>query len=253
MATSGQNYCQWKQGLHYIHPLATTTQSLSQTPGGSLKPIKVKAPEPFKGGTRTEARQWMARMSRWLQLSTTQFEREEDVVTYLLVNTAGTVLAWALLHLANIGTDKAAIRTVAKFDTAFARAFYDPNKQRAAKQKINTLVQTTTTVTYAKELRTLLMSIDSNDIALQAQFYKGLNWHIRQRLVQKEVQPQDLEVLIATAICIDNVCWEFRISQMSRENQSEPTTSTRTPGTGTPCVDSACLKLDPNYVSEAER
>ncbi|CEL53449.1 hypothetical protein RSOLAG1IB_11381 [Rhizoctonia solani AG-1 IB] len=44
-------------------PLTTAARSLSQTPGGTIKPIKVKAPEPFKGGTGTEAKQWVARMS----------------------------------------------------------------------------------------------------------------------------------------------------------------------------------------------
>ncbi|CAE6381244.1 unnamed protein product [Rhizoctonia solani] len=113
-------------------PVGTINQSLSCTPGGSLKPIKVKAPEPFKGGLGTEAKQWAARMSGWLQLSATQFETEEDVVTFLLVNMEGTASAWALPHLANIGTEKATIKTAAEFDTAFERAFYDPDKQRAA-------------------------------------------------------------------------------------------------------------------------
>ncbi|CCO33710.1 hypothetical protein RSOLAG1IB_11541 [Rhizoctonia solani AG-1 IB] len=51
--------------------VGTTSQSLSCTPGSLLKPIKVKAPEPFKGGTGTEAKQWAAQMSGWLQLSAT--------------------------------------------------------------------------------------------------------------------------------------------------------------------------------------
>ncbi|CCO36296.1 hypothetical protein BN14_10429 [Rhizoctonia solani AG-1 IB] len=41
----------------------TIQQSLSRTPGGTLKPVKVKAPEPFKGGSGTEAKQWAACMS----------------------------------------------------------------------------------------------------------------------------------------------------------------------------------------------
>ncbi|CEL54636.1 hypothetical protein RSOLAG1IB_11726 [Rhizoctonia solani AG-1 IB] len=83
-------------------PLTPTTRSVSRTPGGTAKPIKIKAPEPFKGGTGTEAKQWMARMSGWLRLSVTQFETEEDVITFLLVNMEGTASAWALPHLANM-------------------------------------------------------------------------------------------------------------------------------------------------------
>ncbi|CEL63049.1 hypothetical protein RSOLAG1IB_12634 [Rhizoctonia solani AG-1 IB] len=112
----------------------------------------------------------------------------------------GTASAWALPHLANIGTDKATIRTVDEFDHAFKRAFFNPDEQRAAKQKITLLAQTSTTATYATEFRTLLMSLDWNNAALQAQFYKDLHWHVKQQLAQKEDQPQDLEALIAAAI-----------------------------------------------------
>ncbi|CCO36588.1 hypothetical protein BN14_10729 [Rhizoctonia solani AG-1 IB] len=139
-------------------------------------------------------------MSGWLRLSVTQFETEEDVITYLLVNMEGSASAWALPHLAKLGTDKATIRTVNNFDKAFKRAFFDLDKQQAAEQKITTLNQTTTAAAYATEFCTLLMSLNWNDAALRAQFYKGLHWHVKQQLAQKEDQPQDLEALITAAI-----------------------------------------------------
>ncbi|CCO32583.1 Retrotransposon-derived protein PEG10 AltName: Full=Embryonal carcinoma differentiation regulated protein [Rhizoctonia solani AG-1 IB] len=239
-----------------IISIGAASRSLSRTPGGTLKPIKVKAPEPFKGGSGTEAKQWAARMSGWLRLSATQFEKEEDIVTFLLVNMEGTALAWVLPHLANIGTDKATIRTVDDFDKAFKQAFFDPDKQRAAERKIMTLTQTTTAAAYATDFCTLLMSLDWNDAALWAQFYKGLHWHVKQQLAQKEDQPQDLEALIAAAIRIDNIHRELEISRPPCKNWPKPTTATSTPrsaNTGTPRVDSERLKADPNYVSEAEQ
>ncbi|CCO31929.1 similar to pol polyprotein [Rhizoctonia solani AG-1 IB] len=218
-------------------PLAPTTRLASRTPGGSIKPIKVKAPKPFKGGSGTEAKQWMARMSGWLRLSVTQFETEEDVITFLLVNMEGSASAWALPHLANIGTDKATIKSVDDFDKAFERAFFDPDKQRAAERKITSLVQTSTTAAYATKFRTLLMSLDWNDAALRAQFYKGLHWHVKQQLAQKEDQPLDLKALISAAIRIDNVRRELEISRPPRENRPKTTAATSTPrstNTGTP-------------------
>jgi hypothetical protein len=155
----------------------------------------------------------MARMSGWLRLSVTQFETEEDVITFLLVNMEGTASAWALPHLANMGTDKATIKSVNDFDKAFERAFFDPDEQRAAERKITSLTQTSTTAAYATEFRTLLMSLDWNDAALRAQFYKGLHWHVKQQLAQKEDQPQDLKALISAAIRIDNVRRELEISR----------------------------------------
>ncbi|CCO37460.1 Retrotransposon-derived protein PEG10 AltName: Full=Embryonal carcinoma differentiation-regulated protein [Rhizoctonia solani AG-1 IB] len=225
------------------------------TPGGTLKPIKVKAPEPFKGGSGTEAKQWLARMNGWLRLSATQFNTKEDIVTFLLVNMEGSASAWALPHLANMGSNRATITTAAQFDMAFSRAFFDPDEQSAAERKITTLAQTTTTAAYATEFWTLLMSLDWNDAALRAQFYKGLHWHVKQQLAQKETQPQDLEELIAAATRIDNVRRELEISQPSRENRPKPAAATTTSriNTGTPCIDSDRLKANPNYVSEAEQ
>ncbi|CCO35940.1 Retrotransposon-derived protein PEG10 AltName: Full=Embryonal carcinoma differentiation-regulated protein [Rhizoctonia solani AG-1 IB] len=234
--------------------IRVASRSLSRTPGGTIKPIKVKAPEPFKGGSGAEAKQWAARMSGWLRLSATQFEREEDVVTFLLVNMEGTALAWALPHLANVGTNKATIRTVDDFDHTFEQAFFDPDKQQAAEQKITSLTQTTTTAAYATDFCTLLMSLDWNNAALRAQFYKGLHWHVKQQLAQKEDQPRDLEALIAAAIRIDNVRSELEISRPPRENCPKPAAAaTSRTNTGTPRIDSGHLKADPNYVSEAKR
>ncbi|CCO33463.1 Retrotransposon-derived protein PEG10 AltName: Full=Embryonal carcinoma differentiation regulated protein [Rhizoctonia solani AG-1 IB] len=168
----------------------------------------------------------------------------------------GNASAWALPHLANMGSNRATITTAAQFDTAFSRAFFDPDEQRAAERKITNLVQTTTTAAYATEFRTLLMSLDWNDTALRAQFYKGLHWQVKQQLAQKETQPQDLEELIATATRIDNVHRELEISRPPRENRPKPTataTTNRPANTGNPRVDSERLKNNPNYVSEAER
>ncbi|CCO35834.1 Retrotransposable element Tf2 155 kDa protein type 2 [Rhizoctonia solani AG-1 IB] len=237
--------------------IGAASRSLSRTPGGTLKPIKVKAPKPFKGGTGTEAKQWAAQMSGWLRLSATQFKKEEDVITFLLVNMEGSASAWALPHLANIGTDKATIKTVDDFDHAFEWAFFNPNKQQAAKQKITLLIQTSTTAAYATKFQTLLMSLDWNNAALCAQFYKGLHWHVKQQLAQKEEQPRDLKALIAAAICIDNVRRKFEISYPLRDNRTKSTvpapTTTCSANTGKPRVDSNRLKADPNYVSETER
>ncbi|CEL54632.1 hypothetical protein RSOLAG1IB_11722 [Rhizoctonia solani AG-1 IB] len=168
----------------------------------------------------------------------------------------GTASAWALPHLAHIGTDKATIKSVKDFDKAFERAFFDPDEQRAAERKITTLIQTSTTAAYATEFRMLLMSLDWNNAALRAQFYKGLHWHVKQQLAQKEAQPQDLEELISAAIRIDNVRRELEISRPPRENRPKSTaaaTPSRTNSGTTPRVDSERLKADPNYVSEAER
>ncbi|CCO31285.1 hypothetical protein RSOLAG1IB_11152 [Rhizoctonia solani AG-1 IB] len=138
---------------------------------------------------------------------------------------------------------------------AFKQVFFDPGKQQAVEQKITSLAQTTTTAAYITKFCTLLMSLDWNNAALCVQFYKGLHWHIKQQFAQKEDQPGDLETLIATAICIDSVRCKLEISRPLRKNHSKPVASTATvhpANTGTPQVDSNCLKADPNYVSKVE-
>ncbi|CEL62070.1 hypothetical protein RSOLAG1IB_12490 [Rhizoctonia solani AG-1 IB] len=100
------------------------------------------------------------------------------------------------------------------------------------------------------------MSLDWNNAALCAQFYKGLHWHVKQQLAQKEDQPRDLEALIAAAIRINNVRCELEISRPPCENRPKTTaasTTARPANSGTPHIDSDRLKADPNYVSETER
>jgi hypothetical protein len=54
------------------------------------------------------------------------------------------------------------------FDAAFSKAFFDPDEQQAAEHKITSLIQTSTTATYATKFCTILMSLDWNDATLQA-------------------------------------------------------------------------------------
>ncbi|CCO33425.1 hypothetical protein BN14_07500 [Rhizoctonia solani AG-1 IB] len=70
--------------------------STTPTPGAVTK-VKVKAPEPFKGGIGAEAKQWLACMMGWLTISGSQFANNRDIIMFLLINMEGTAAAWALL------------------------------------------------------------------------------------------------------------------------------------------------------------
>ncbi|CEL56730.1 hypothetical protein RSOLAG1IB_11998 [Rhizoctonia solani AG-1 IB] len=115
---------------------------------GALTKVKVKAPEPYKGGIGADAKQWLARMMRWLTISRSQFASNKDIIMFLLINMEGTAAAWALPHIALIGEKKAVIKTPDDFQREFRKAFDDPDATATAEQKITKLVQTTTAAAY---------------------------------------------------------------------------------------------------------
>ncbi|CEL55014.1 hypothetical protein RSOLAG1IB_11826 [Rhizoctonia solani AG-1 IB] len=135
---------------------------------GALTKVKVKAPEPYKGGIGADAKQWLARMMGWLTISGSQFASNKDIIMFLLINMKGTAATWALPHIALIGEKRAVIKTPDDFQREFRKAFDNPDTTAAAEQKITKLVQTTTAAAYTTEFRTLQLEIDRNKNALRA-------------------------------------------------------------------------------------
>ncbi|CEL53450.1 hypothetical protein RSOLAG1IB_11382 [Rhizoctonia solani AG-1 IB] len=88
---------------------------------GALTKVKVRAPEPYKGGIGANAKQWLARMMGWLTISRLQFANNKDVIMFLLINMEGTAAAWALPHIALIGEKRAVIKTLDNFQGSSER------------------------------------------------------------------------------------------------------------------------------------
>ncbi|CCO30489.1 Retrotransposon-derived protein PEG10 AltName: Full=Embryonal carcinoma differentiation regulated protein [Rhizoctonia solani AG-1 IB] len=219
---------------------------------GTLTKVKVKAPEPYKGGIGADAKQWLARMMGWLTISGSQFSSNKDIIMFLLINMEGSAAAWALPHIALIGEKRAVIKTPDDFQREFRKAFDDPDATAAAERKITKLVQTTTAAAYTAEFRTLQLEIEWNESALRAQYQRGLNWQVRTQIAMMTPQPPSLEALMEAAVRIDNVRRELEVSRPPRENKpgnSSKTSSAPNKGTstGTPVKPG-----DPHYVSKEE-
>ncbi|CCO36888.1 Retrotransposon-derived protein PEG10 AltName: Full=Embryonal carcinoma differentiation regulated protein [Rhizoctonia solani AG-1 IB] len=219
---------------------------------GALTKVKVKAPEPYKGGLGADAKQWLARMMGWLTISGSQFASNKDIIMFLLINMEGTAAAWALPHIALIGEKKAVIKTPDDFQREFRKAFDDPDATAAAERKITKLVQTTTAAAYTAEFRTLQLEIDWNENALRAQYQRGLNWQVRTQMAMMTPQPSSLESFMEAAVRIDNVRRELEASRPPRENKpGNPSKSSPAPNKGT-SSGSAVKPGDPHYVSKEE-
>ncbi|CCO37238.1 Retrotransposon-derived protein PEG10 AltName: Full=Embryonal carcinoma differentiation regulated protein [Rhizoctonia solani AG-1 IB] len=219
---------------------------------GMLTKVKVKAPEPYKGGIGADAKQWLARMMGWLTISGSQFTSNKDVIMFLLINMEGTAAAWALPHIALIGEKRAVIKTPDDFQREFRKAFDNPDATAAAERKITKLVQTTTAAAYTAEFRTLQLEIDWNENALRAQYQRGLNWQVRTQMAMMTPQPSSLESFMEAAVRIDNVRRELEASRPPRENKpGNPSKSSPAPNKGT-SSGSAVKPGDPHYVSKEE-
>ncbi|CCO37237.1 Retrotransposon-derived protein PEG10 AltName: Full=Embryonal carcinoma differentiation regulated protein [Rhizoctonia solani AG-1 IB] len=219
---------------------------------GALTKVKVKAPEPYKGGIGADAKQWLARMMGWLTISGSQFASNKDIIMFLLINMEGTAAAWALPHIALIGEKKAVIKTPDDFQREFRKAFDDPDATAAAERKITKLVQTTTAAAYTAEFRTLQLEIEWNESALRAQYQRGLNWQVRTQMAMMTPQPSSLEDFMEAAVRIDNVRCELEASRPPRDNKpSNPSKSSSAPNKGT-STGSPVKPGNPHYVSKEE-
>ncbi|CCO32928.1 hypothetical protein BN14_06992 [Rhizoctonia solani AG-1 IB] len=163
---------------------------------GALTKVKVRAPEPYKGGIGANAKQWLARMMGWLTISRLQFANNKDVIM----------------------RKKGCYQNPGQFSREFRKAFDDPDATAAAKRKITKLVQTTTAAAYTAEFRTLQLEIDWNKNTLRAQYQQGLNWQVRTQMAMMTPQPTSLEAFMEAMVWIDNVHWELEASNPQRDN-----------------------------------
>ncbi|QRW24395.1 Retrotransposon-derived protein PEG10 [Rhizoctonia solani] len=237
-------------------PCSTPRSLSSLTPfdtGSSLKRPKMDLPDPYKGEVRGQkATQWLDRMMLWVALHCDQFDKEEQMVVWILYHMTDKAANWALPIIGTIIKGKGnPPTTITALTAKFKEAFADPNAKRAAARKIAALTQTTTTAEYVTKFRNLMAELDWNKEAYIAQFTRGLHWKVKELLSTKDNIPDnDLEAIFAALVKIDNTHWENKENRPKKVPAKAPTTATTSTSTTTTRVR---LLEDPNYVTPEER
>ncbi|KAF8691853.1 K02A2.6-like, partial [Rhizoctonia solani] len=238
-------------------PQGTPTRHLgSLTPfdaGSSVKQPKMDLPDPYKGDTRgRKATQWLDRMMLWVALHRDQFNKEEQMVVWILYHMTDKASDWALPIIGMIIKGKGNPPTTIQALTAkFKEAFANPDAKRAAARKIAALTQTTTTSEYVTKFRNLMAELDWNTKAYIAQFMRNLHWKVKELLSTKDNIPDNnLEAIFAALVKIDNTCQENEENQPKKVPAKPPVTATTSTTTTTQRVR---LSKDPNYVTPEER
>jgi hypothetical protein len=235
-----------------IPPAAASTP----VPGTTPHVPKLSSPDSYDGKKRGRpARQWLARVLAWVELSWAAFPDERALILYMLHLLKDDAANWAQPHLQKVLNHKrGAIATVGEFIEEFSAAFDDPDAGRAAEQKILDLTQDSTatksTVEYTMEFRNLMADLDWDDSALIASYRRGLHWKVRELMSQMETQPRNLEGWISAATQIDNIRRENEASCPPRPSTTPKKVTITTPMPVTVKRDPKAL---PNYVDEAER
>jgi hypothetical protein len=235
---------------------APATTPATPAPAATLSIPKLSSPDGYNGKMKwCPARQWMARVLAWMELSRAAFPNEQAVVLYLLHLLTDDAANWAEPHLQKVlEMNQGALATIQEFVEHSYNAFDDPDAERATKRRIHKHSQDTvsskTSAEYTMEFRNLVADLDSDDVALMATYGRGLHWKVKEILSQKENQPRTLEVLIQNTIQIDNVHQE---NEASRPPRSNPPTKKVTVTTPAPVTIKWDLKALPNYVDEAKR
>ncbi|QRW26416.1 Retrotransposon-derived protein PEG10 [Rhizoctonia solani] len=220
--------------------------------GSSVKQPKMDLPDPYKGDTRGQkATQWLDQMMLWVALHRDQFDKEEQMVVWILYHMEDKAADWALPIIGAIIEGKGnPPTTIQGLTTKFKEAFANPNAKRAAARKIATLSQTTTTSKYVTEFCNLMAELDWNKEAFIAQFTQGLHWKVKELLSTKDSIPNKLEAIFAASIKIDNICHKNKENQPKKAPAKSPATVATTSTTTTQRVR---LSKDPNYVTPEER
>jgi hypothetical protein len=187
-------------------PAATTP-----APTVAIAIPKLSSPDGYDGKKKGRpARQWMARVLTWMELSRAAFPNERAVLLYLLHLLKDDAANWAEPHLWKVlDSTPGALTTIPEFVDQFYSAFDNPDAERAAERKIQELTQDSvhskSTAEYTTEFRNLAADLDWGDSALMASFRRGLHWKVKEILSQMETQPRSLEEFIQVAIQFDNV------------------------------------------------
>ncbi|QRW26777.1 Transposon Tf2-7 polyprotein [Rhizoctonia solani] len=236
-------------------PCGTPRSLSSLTPfdtGSSVKRPKMDLPDPYKGEVRGQkATQWLDRMMLWVALHCDQFDKEEQMVVWILYHMTDKAANWALPIIGTIIKGEGnPPTTISALTAKFKEAFADPNAKRAAARKIAALTQTTTTAKYVTKFRNLMAELDWNKEAYIAQFTRGLHWKVKELLSTKDSIPDNLEAIFAAAIKIDNIRCENEENRPKKLPAKSPATVATTSTTTTQRVR---LSEDPNYVTPEER
>ncbi|QRW25735.1 Retrotransposon-derived protein PEG10 [Rhizoctonia solani] len=206
--------------------------------------VKVDHPDAYTGKIGSKAKQWLTRMLAWTRLNLQMFPTNQEVLSFLLMNTKDSARAWAHPHLNQLGSHQAIIQMVEGFKLEFLAAFGNPDATRAAEQKITTLTQSGTCADYITKFRTLAMELDWNNTALQG----------HRQIATCKHQPCTLLELQNAALVINNALCKERASHPPRDSkpskQSNPTSGT---STGQSNTSSKKLSNNPNFVSEEEQ
>jgi hypothetical protein len=235
-----------------VPPAAASTPIPAATPHVP----KLSSPDSYDGKKRGRpARQWLARVLAWVELSQAAFPDERALILYMLHLLKDDAANWAQPHLQKVlNHRRGAIASVDEFIDEFGAAFDDPDAGRAAERKILELTQDSTstksTAEYTTEFRNLMADLDWGDSALIASYRRGLHWKVKELLSQRENQPSTLEGWITAATQIDNICRKNEASRPPRPNNPPRKVTVTTPATVTVKRE---VKSLPNYVDETER
>ncbi|KAF8755227.1 hypothetical protein RHS01_05546 [Rhizoctonia solani] len=187
-------------------PCGTPRSLSSLTPFDTGSSVKRPGPDPYKGEVRGQkATQWLDRMMLWVALHRDQFDKEEQMVVWILYHMTDKAADWALPIIGTIIKGKGNPPTNMALTAKFKEAFANPDAKQAAARKIATLSQTTTTAEYVTEFRNLMAELDWNKEAYIAQFTRGLHWKVKELLSTKDSVPDKLEAIFAASIKIDNI------------------------------------------------
>ena len=160
------------------------------------RPLKVHLPEPFEGN-RAHLKQFLMQMELYFGFNIDRFPDHETKVLFVVSYLKGKAYQWIapLLEdfLENAATpdNREEATTVmfgnyAYFKLEITRIYGDVDLACNAERSIMSLRQTTSAAVYAAEFQQYSPQTEWDDVALTAQFYKGLKDSVKDDIARTE-------------------------------------------------------------------
>lgn len=176
--------------------------------------IKVRSPDKFNGSDRTKLRPFLAQCRMVFLSNPQKFRKERSKVLFAASYFDGIALSWWEPILFMQDKDNVEfppfMDSFNQFETELTKLFGDPDSERTAENKINSLKmkEHQQVSKYITIFRQYQMQLHWDERALMYSFRKGLPSRILDELSRKDERPKSLIELQQSALQIDLRYWE---------------------------------------------
>jgi hypothetical protein len=188
--------------------------------------LRIPPPDKYDGNPAT-LEQFIMKSLLYMGFHGDKFKHDTEKALFMITRFEGRAYDWIEPHMSDYWPNQAAggkvstamtlttrdyLRNTEGLIKGMRQAFGDIDLKKKSELALQRLKQTGSAARYHAEFQQQSARLGFNDVALRAQFYKGLKEHVKDELARTE--PADtLQELVESAIKIDNRAYERKLEK----------------------------------------